>query len=120
VVGYYTRDYSPVPTSSDHTCQRAFLDTSDAGYPASAPHYIDTVPVCLDYAFSSSTDGYASETRVSTQSSNPYIEFSGSFIGDYTGVAVDPAGGAHTVWTDFRGNPGTTTPNEDTVVGNVH
>jgi len=120
VVGYYTRDYSPVPTSSDHTCQRAFLDTSDAGYPASAPHYIDTVPVCLDYAFSSSTDRYASETRVSTQSSNPYIEFSGSFIGDYTGVAVDPAGGAHTVWTDFRGNPGTTTPNQDTVVGNVH
>src|ERR1039457_3098635 len=31
-------------------------------------------PVCLDYAFSSSTDGYAGETRVSTQSSNPYIE----------------------------------------------
>jgi hypothetical protein len=81
---------------------------------------MDTVPVCLDFAFSSSTDGYASETRVSTQSSNPYIEFSGSFIGDYTGVAVDPTGRAFTVWTDFRGNPGTTTPNQDTVVGNVH
>lgn len=120
VVGYYTRDYSPVPTASDHTCQRGFLDTSDPGYPASGVHYIDTAPVCLDYAFSSSTDGYASETRVSTQSSNPYIEFSGSFIGDYTGVAVDTAGGAHTVWTDFRGNPGTTTPNQDTVVDNVH
>ena len=120
VVGYYTRDYSPVPTSTDHTCQRALLDTNDPGYPASAAHYIDTVAVCLDYAFSSSTDAYASETRVSTQSSNPYIEFSGSFIGDYTGVAVDPAGGAHTAWTDFRGKPGTTTPNQDTVVGNVH
>ena len=88
-------------------------------------HYIDPAPVCLDYAFSSSTDGYASETRVSTQSSNPYIEFSGSFIGDYTGVAVDSAGGAHTVWTDFRGHPGlaadpaSTTPNQDTVVGNT-
>ena len=82
-------------------------------------------PVCLDYAFSSSTDGYAGETRVSTQSSNPYIEFSGSFIGDYTGIAVDAAGGAHTAWTDFCGHPGlpadptSTTPNQDTVVGNV-
>jgi hypothetical protein len=120
VVGYYTRDYSPVPTSTDHSCQRGFLNTSDPGYPASPTvYYIDSAPVCLDYAFSSSTDGYASQTRVSTQSSNPYIEFSGSFIGDYTGVAVDTAGGAHTAWTDSRGLPGTTTPNQDTVVGNV-
>ncbi|HWW32809.1 MAG TPA: hypothetical protein VNY70_05515, partial [Steroidobacteraceae bacterium] len=59
-----------------------------------------------------------SETRVSSQSSNPYLQFSGSFIGGYTGVAVDPAGGVHTVWTDDRGLPGSTTPNQDTVVGN--
>ncbi len=121
VVGYYTRDYSPVPTATDHSCQRGFLSTTDPGYPASTTvYYTDLAPVCLDYAFSSSTDGYVSETRVSTQSSNPYIEFSGSFIGDYTGVAVDSTGGAHTVWTDFRGLPGVTTPNQDTVVGNVH
>src|SRR6266849_6509269 len=121
VVGYYSRDYSSVPTATDHSCQRGFLDTTDPGNPALTPvHYIDNAPVCLDYAFSSSTDGYASESRVSTQSSNPYIEFAGSFIGDYTGVAVDSAGGAHTVWTDFRGLPGSTTPNQDTVVGNVH
>ncbi len=126
VVSYYTRDYSPVPTATDHLCQRGFLNTKDPGYPASTTvHYVDTAPVCLDYAFSNSTDGYASETRVSTQSSNPYIEFSGSFIGDYTGVAVDSAGGAHTVWTDFRGHPGaatdpaSTTPNQDTIIGNV-
>jgi hypothetical protein len=119
-VGYYTRDYSPVPTATDHSCQRGFLNTTDPGYPASTTvHYIDTAPVCLDYAFSSSTDGYASETRVSTQSSNPYLEFSGSFIGDYTGVAVDSVGGVHTVWTDDRGLPGSTTPNQDTVVGNT-
>ena len=121
VVGYYTRDYSPVPTATDHSCQRGFLNTTDPGYPASTTvHYIDAAPVCLDYAFSSSTDGYASETRVSTQSSNPYIEFSGSFIGDYTGVAVDSAGRVHAAWTDFRGLPGTTTPNQDTVVGNTN
>ena len=125
VVGYYTRDYSPVPTATDHSCQRGFLNTSDPGYPASPTvYYIDLAPVCLDYAISSSTDNYASETRVSTQSSNPYIQFSGSFIGDYTGVAVNSTGVAHVVWTDFRGRPGvatppaSTTPNQDTVVGN--
>src|SRR2546430_2884025 len=63
VVGYYTRDYSPVPTATDHSCQRGFLNTSDPGYPASPTvYYIDLAPVCLDYAISSSTDNYASET----------------------------------------------------------
>ena len=123
VVGYYTRDYSTVPTP-DHSCSRGFLDTSDPAYPSSAPVWVDNPPVCLDYAISSSDDGYTSETRVSTQSSNPYVQFSGSFIGDYTGVAVDSTGVAHVVWTDNRGRPGTatppasTTPNQDTVVGN--
>ena len=120
VVGYYTRDYSPLPTAADHTCQRGFLSTTDPGYPTSSStpvHYVDKAPVCLDYAFSSSSDNFGSQTRVSTQSSNPYLQFAGSFIGDYTGVAVDSKGGVHTVWTDDRGLPGTTTPNQDTVVG---
>jgi len=121
IVGYYTRDFSPVPTATDHTCQRGFLSTDDPGFPTSPTtpvHYIDRNPVCLDYAFSSSSDNYGSETRVSSQSSNPYTQFSGSFIGDYTGVAVDSKGGVHTAWTDDRGLPGITTPNQDTVVGN--
>ncbi len=119
VVGYYTRDYSPVPTATDHTCQRGFLNSADPGYPASPTvYYIDTQPVCLDYAFSSSSDGFATEHRVTSQSSNPYLQFSGSFIGDYTGVAVDPTGAVHSVFTDNRGLPGTTTPNQDTMVGN--
>jgi hypothetical protein len=125
VVGYYTRDYSPTPTASDHLCGRGFLNTSDPNYPRSPTvYYVDLNPVCLDYAISSSTDGYSSETRVSTQSSNPYVEFAGAFIGDYTGVAVDSTGSAHAAWTDDRGHPGlatdptSTTPNQDTVVGN--
>ena len=124
-VGYFTRDFSPPTTAGDHRCARGFLSTTDPGYPTSPTtpvHYPDPLgavaSVCLDYAFSSSTDNFASETRVSSQSSNPYLQFSGSFIGDYTGVAVDPAGGVHTVWTDDRGLPGSTTPNQDTVVGN--
>lgn len=115
VVGYYTRNFSPIPTAMDHTCQRAFLDTSLPGSPTVYP---DMAPVCIDYAISSSTDNFRSETRVSTQSSNPYLQFSGSFIGDYTGVAVDSKGKARAVWTDGRGNPGVTAPNQDTVVGN--
>ncbi len=122
VVGYYTRDFSPQPTATDHSCARGFLNTSDPSYPGS-PAIYDTNAVCIDYAISSSSDGYASETRVSTQSSNPYVQFSGSFIGDYTGVAVDSTGAARAVWTDGRGHPGpssdptSTTPNQDTVVG---
>lgn len=118
VIGYYTRDFSPLPTASDHSCQRGFLNTTDPVYPASPAVYSDFAPVCLDYAISSSTDGFGSEDRVSTQSSNPYLQFSGSFIGDYTGVAVDRNGKAMTVWTDGRGNPRVTAPNQDTVVGN--
>lgn len=118
VVGYYTRTFSPAPTATDHSCQRGFLNTSDPGYPASPTvYYIDLNPVCLDYAISSSTDGFGSEIRVSTQSSNPYLQFSGSFIGDYTGVAVDSSGRARMVWTDGRGKPTVTTPNQDTAVG---
>jgi hypothetical protein len=119
VVGYYTRSFSPTPTKSNPTCARGFLDTSDPSYPAS-PAIYDTNAVCLDYAITSSNDlggTLSSETRVSSQSSNPFIQFSGSFIGDYTGVAVDSTGHAYAVWTDFRGSPTVTTPNQDTDVG---
>ena len=118
VVGYYTRAFSPSPTAGDRSCGIAELDSvtgnvvapTDAGRAAAA--------VCLDWAVRSSDNGdFAAETRVTKQSSNPYILFAGSFIGDYTGTAVGADGKAVTVWTDFRGNPGTTTPNQDTVVG---
>jgi len=47
---------------------------------------------------------------------NPYLQFAGSFIGDYTGTAVSADHEALTVWTDDRGNPGVTPPNQDAVV----
>ena len=74
-------------------------------------------PVCLDWAVRSSSDNFAGETRVTKQSSNPYTLFAGSFIGDYTGTTVTAAGQGVTVWTDFRGNPGLTPPNQDVIVG---
>jgi len=44
------------------------------------------------------------------------IQFtSGAFIGDYTDIAVSSDNIAHPIWTDFRGNPGVTSPNQDAV-----
>jgi hypothetical protein len=102
-VGYYTRAYSP--TSDD--CRAATLDTvtMDITYFGG--------PVCLDYAQLASDDSFASENRLTTDSSNPYLEFAGSFIGDYTGGVVDGDGNAAHVWTDDRGNPDVTDPNQD-------
>ena len=117
VVGYYTRAYSPTPTAADRRCGISELDTVSGLVVSPTDPARRDAPVCLDWAVRSSGDGFAAETRVSAQSSNPYILFAGSFIGDYTGTAVNRAGRAVTVWTDFRGNPGVTTPNQDAVVG---
>ncbi len=62
--------------------------------------------------------------RVTTQTSNPQIQFvaaglvtgnvlQGVFIGDYTAVALGSDGVLHPCWTDFRGEPGVTAPNQD-------
>jgi hypothetical protein len=73
-------------------------------------------PVCMDWAVRSSSDNFASETRVTAQSSNPYMQFAGSFIGDYTGTVVGADRKALSVWTDSRGNPGLTSANQDALV----
>lgn len=107
-VSYYTRAYSG--THSAATCKVA---TGVGG--ASAPPVATTSSVCLDYAARSSSDGFASELRLSTEGSNPYVQFAnGAFIGDYSGLALTPDGStAFPVWTDFRGRPGTTAANQD-------
>jgi hypothetical protein len=80
--------------------------------------------VGLDAAMVSS--GSAALHRLTTQTSDPRIQFtsvgavthnllSGVFIGDYNGMAVGRDGVAHPIWTDFRGKPGTTKPNQDAV-----
>lgn len=78
--------------------------------------------VGLDYAMVGS--GLPGLRRVSTQTSDPRIQFtaeglvthnllSGVFIGDYTGIALGSDLVAHPNWTDFRGRPGETKPNQD-------
>ncbi len=62
--------------------------------------------------------------RVTSQTSDPNIQFvgigavtgnvlQGEFIGDYTAVALGSDGVLHPCWTDFRGQPGVTSPNQD-------
>ena len=62
--------------------------------------------------------------RATTQTANPQIQFvalgavtgnvlQGVFIGDYTAVAMGSDGVLHPCWTDFRGQPGVTSPNQD-------
>jgi len=87
----------------------------------------------LDYAYWSSTDisGKGSPIhRVTTQSSNPRIQFvglddegnpvQGLFIGDYTAVALGSDGRLHPCWTDFRGKPGVSTPNQESYTESIH
>jgi len=100
-----TRAYSP----DTNTCKAGVLDADNS-------ITLFGGPVCLDYASRSSTDNFRKETRLSTQSSNPYLQFAGSFIGDYTGVVVDGPGAAWAAAMDDRGNPGVTSPNRDQVV----
>ncbi len=116
VVGYYTRAYSPTPTVADRRCGIMELDTVTGSVVAPTSGARATAAVCLDWALRSSTDNFAAETRATSESSNPYILFAGSFIGDYTGTAVAANGKSVTVWTDFRGNPVLTSPNQDAVV----
>lgn len=62
--------------------------------------------------------------RITTASQNPQVQFVGTgletgdvlqgvFIGDYTAVAMGLDFKVHPCWTDFRGRPGTNTPNQD-------
>ena len=73
----------------------------------------------IDFAYVKSNDAgatWSASTRITEQSSDPAIQFTaGAFIGDYTGVAVGSDNIAHPIWTDFRGNPGVTSPNQDAV-----
>jgi len=80
----------------------------------------------LDYAYSAGFGpflAWAPLKRITTQTANPQIQFTaagadgnlvqGVFIGDYTSIAIGTDFRIHPCWTDFRGRPGTTAPNQD-------
>jgi len=111
-VTYYTRDYA-IGSAAPICLVRTNNDPGPVIPPSPAPR-----SVCLDYAGKSSGDGFSSQTRLSTESSNPFVQFAnGSFIGDYSQVAITPNGAkAVAAWTDFRGNPGLTPANQDVMI----
>jgi hypothetical protein len=61
--------------------------------------------------------------RITTETENPQVQFvstdaagnvrQGVFIGDYSAIAMGLDFVAHPCWTDFRGRPGVTAPNQD-------
>jgi hypothetical protein len=84
--------------------------------------------VGVDYAYSvgwAEGIGGAPVRRLTTETSDPRIQFVGSdpddpnqilqgvFIGDYTSIAMGDDFVVHPCWTDFRGNPAITKPNQD-------
>ncbi|HLK49958.1 MAG TPA: sialidase family protein [Bryobacteraceae bacterium] len=112
-VTYYTRDYAI--RSKATVCNLMTNSNPSAIPPAPTPR-----SVCLDYASETSSDGFKTQSRLSTQSSNPFIQFAdGSFIGDYSQVAVGTDTVFHAAWTDFRGNPGITPANQDVMIATV-
>ncbi|MDQ2749811.1 MAG: glycoside hydrolase [Actinomycetota bacterium] len=94
-------------------------------------HY-DPNGINLDYAYWRSIGARADFGpihRVTTQSSNPQIQFVGTddqgnevqgvFIGDYTATAMGYDLILHPCWTDFRGKPGRTAPNQDSYTQSI-
>jgi hypothetical protein len=87
----------------------------------------DPTGVGLDYAYWTGlgVDRLGPVRRITTQTSDPRIQFvaadpddpdeaiQGVFIGDYTALAVGADLRLHPCWTDFRGRPGVTAPNQD-------
>ena len=111
-VGFETREYATAP--NDPLCEALLRDTDGT------ITVLSTANVCYDQAVKVSTDGgatWGAQVRVSSESSNPFVQFAGGFIGDYEGTAVDDLGNVFTVWTDNRGLPGVTDANQDTMVG---
>ena len=114
-------------TAQDEVFGAVAIRDGDVAVSSYTRHYAGSASVDLDYALWSSTKGHGSGRydlrRVTTQSSDPQVQFVGTddegnevqglFIGDYTALALGNDGVLHPNWTDFRGNPGNTTPNQD-------
>jgi hypothetical protein len=95
-------------------------------------HY-DPAGIGLDYAMSVGWGNGVGSTpirRITTATQNPQVQFvgvgletglelQGVFVGDYTAVAIGLDFKLHPCWTDFRGNPGLNTPNQDAVTQSI-
>ena len=107
--------------------------TSTAPAVTSYTRHFDPYGINLDYAYWPSGDLTSRRSlpirRITTQSSNPQVQFvstddegnpvQGVFIGDYTGAVLGSDLKLHPAWTDFRGKPGTTAPNQDSYTQSI-
>ena len=120
VVSFYTRQYAT--TTDSVVCNVKIPDDPLTAVTSASIKEYTARSVCLDYAARALTVGsnsWGAPRRLTSESSNPFIQFAnGAFIGDYSQVAVGSDGVAHAAWTDFRGNPGVSAPNQDVVVAN--
>jgi hypothetical protein len=122
---HWTRT-AAIGTPQDEVFGAAAVTRGIAAVTSYTRHW-DPNGVLLDYAYWTSTGlvhGRAPAVRrITTQSSDPRIQFvgvdaegnevQGLFIGDYTAAALGTDGRLHPNWTDFRGRPGVTAPNQD-------
>ena len=135
MVGYYTRGYAKAAGGFGvgGRCAVRLVTVGEVGIPDGTQYAAifgtganQLTNACIDYAAKVSSNSgatFGSEIRLSSESSNPWVLFTGSFIGDYTGVTFDSLNRGLAVWTDFRGNPGTvavpgkiTPANQDAIV----
>ncbi|HVV18026.1 MAG TPA: sialidase family protein [Pseudonocardiaceae bacterium] len=114
---------SRIGTGSDEVFPAVAALAGHVGVTFYTRHY-DPNGIGLDYAYVLGAKGAV--RRITTETSNPQVQFpgigeesgetlQGEFIGDYTAVAVGADFRIHPMWTDFRGLPGTTSPNQDVV-----
>jgi hypothetical protein len=129
------RDWTPLltlgtPQDEVYPAIAAFADRVAVTY---YTRTYDPAGVGLDYAYQT---GWGRGVvggkvqRITTQTSDPSIQFAGVglvtgkelqglFIGDYTAVAMGADFRIHPCWTDFRGNPAVTGPNQDVVTQSI-
>jgi hypothetical protein len=124
------RDWTPVRTLGGRTDEvfpavAVFADRVAVTY---YTRQYDPRGIGLDYAYQVGWGQQVAGSplrRITTQTANPQIQFvaqdpdgeviQGVFIGDYTAAAMGSDFTLHPCWTDFRGNPGVTAPNQDVV-----
>ena len=118
-----------IGTSDDEVYPAVAANAGRVGVTFYTRHY-DPKGIGLDYASVEAPEwnlgalAHNKVHRVTTQTADPQIQFVGTgavtgkvlqglFIGDYTAVAMGWDGVLHPCWTDFRGKPGVTSPNQD-------
>ena len=118
-----------IGTSDDEVYPAVAVNAGRVGVTFYTRHY-DPKGIGLDYASVEAPEwnlgalAHNKVHRVTTQTADPQIQFVGTgavtgkvlqglFIGDYTAVAMGFDGVLHPCWTDFRGKPGVTSPNQD-------